>query len=209
MRNIIVVLVITGLWSASCEKMATSEADSDFNDYVALNVGNYWVYETFDCNVSGTNCNLHGTDSVYISRDTVINGNTYYKLEGTRYGLPFTQYLRDSSDYLVDEAGLKYFALNDFTSIIQKDEVIDSLGNLLYSTDFKMVEESLPINTRVGNFEALNYQGIILRQNDNVSTTRNTNRYYVKGIGNVLETAIYEGDLHVLKRELVRYRIRQ
>lgn len=47
-------------------------------DYIPLTDGDYWVY-----NVEG-GTTLNGTDSLYISNDTVINGNTYKKLK-TKY----------------------------------------------------------------------------------------------------------------------------
>ena len=65
-------------------------------DYFPLTVGNYWIYEFSRCDSTWTECNYSRTDSNYVSKDTMINGHMYYKIEGRNFLFLEPLFLRDS-----------------------------------------------------------------------------------------------------------------
>lgn len=76
-------LILLSLFIVSCSNDDDTAGDDPNNnnspvDYIPLNNDDYWIY-----NVEG-GATLNGSDSLYISNDTVINGNTYKKLK-TKY----------------------------------------------------------------------------------------------------------------------------
>ncbi len=205
-----VVIVILGalIMMFSCESDPNLDVTSDVNEYTQLKTGNYWVYDTYDCDTLGNNCNYHGRDSVYVSEDTVIDGKYFVIFKGTRFGLPFQQYLRDSANFIVNEKGTKLFAHDKMNEVLHEHQFTLKSNNKPYRAYYGMEEKDRPVSTPAGSFDVLNYRGVIHQIGDSDPVYRYTNRYYSKGVGIVLETARYHESLHQLRRELVKYNVK-
>lgn len=103
----------------SCKK-ETEEMNTDTHTgnpydtypYTQLKVGNYWIYERFHYNPTLVSFNIF--DSMFIEKDTMINNFLFYKkvsVNGFYLMQPRVQFLRDSSNFVVDENGRIIFTM--------------------------------------------------------------------------------------------------
>jgi len=84
-------------------------------DYLPFEVGQYWIYEgTITQASTGQQTTISKTDSLYISRDTLINRHQYFLVEGTRLGEPVKWWLRPSGTELLDEANHLLFSMEQY-----------------------------------------------------------------------------------------------
>ena len=91
--------------------------------YSQFNVGNYWVYQDYRIDSSGIEKPLKSVDSVYISKDTLINNVRYFVFNSSYYGTSLhPKYQRDSLGYIVNEKGAKLFSISNFTDYIFTDK---------------------------------------------------------------------------------------
>ncbi|OYT11816.1 MAG: hypothetical protein B6I18_02835 [Bacteroidetes bacterium 4572_112] len=106
--SIIIILSIIVL-SYSCSKQEDVTIDKIDNgelSFIPMEVGNYWIYQVNNVDENGNSTYVR-TDSAYIATTKDINGIIYFE-----YRVPtinYTEYLRDSSSYLVDDKGEKLF----------------------------------------------------------------------------------------------------
>jgi len=106
--SIIIILSIIGL-SYSCKKQEDVTIDKIDNgelSFIPMEVGNYWIYQVNSIDKDGNSTYIR-TDSAYIATTKDIAGVSYFE-----YHIPainYTEYLRDSSSYLVDDKGEKLF----------------------------------------------------------------------------------------------------
>jgi len=116
MKRIIAVAFLALVIFYSCKKDTSVATPANTThppaptSYLSLKVGNYWIYEMCTDDSAGTETSINKTDSLYIKKDTVISGKTYYffqisdpnTLSAT---LPLqNQWVTDSSGFL------KYYA---------------------------------------------------------------------------------------------------
>ncbi len=94
-------------------------------NYSNLAVGNYWIYEHFNLDVDGNYTALNIYDSLYIEKDTLIAGHTYFKYwtDELQGGQLYPIYLRDSLEFTVRSDGHIFFATTN---------VIDTLETFCY-----------------------------------------------------------------------------
>ncbi len=127
MNRIIIGAVILSIVFAACKtddnNLAPIPEDSVL-DYFPLAVGNYWLYQFSSCDSTWENCDSLRVDSNYVSKDTLINGLIYFKLEGKKLVGSAPVFLRDSLDYIVDSDGHIIFSNTDFTSKLSEEFVI-------------------------------------------------------------------------------------
>jgi len=95
------LLIALGLFIVSC----SNDDDSNNNDntstsYFPSNEGNYWVYDV-------NSDIMDGRDSLYIANDTLINSDTYQKLETKN--LPFGFFSNSLRNNAVKDSGGKIF----------------------------------------------------------------------------------------------------
>jgi hypothetical protein len=104
------------LFLASCKKdnndntdVVTPPTTANHTKYMyPLAVGNYWVYGEIIIDSNGIQTPTSTIDSVYIDKDTVINGATYYRLffKDIYNGSGSYSYYRDSAGYRVSLNGI-------------------------------------------------------------------------------------------------------
>ena len=90
MRNL-VFLGLALVFLFSCKK-ETEELQENNNQvpvsYMPLKIGNYWIYQTYKIDSLGNESIDGAVDSVRVTKDTLINGNTYFVLEGEFVSIP-------------------------------------------------------------------------------------------------------------------------
>lgn len=172
-------------------------------EYTQLRAGNYWIYARYQVDTNGNEICLTPRDSVYISGDTLINGKTYSKKVGGFWSFNSTQYLRDSSSYLVNHLGQVVFSSTDFVNILY------SYTSLYVSAEYQMADKGLVVSVPAGNFSTYNYQGTIHLEPglDTWGTPRNTGVYYSQGIGIVKEVHITTGNPGTYEARLIKYSV--
>ncbi|MGZ3865239.1 MAG: hypothetical protein ACXVC6_02320 [Bacteroidia bacterium] len=77
--------------------------------YLPLKAGNYWVYEMFTHDSAEVETSVGKTDSVFVQKDTMINGRKYYYLNQSDSGISSmsagfpicNKWITDSSGFIV------------------------------------------------------------------------------------------------------------
>ena len=141
-------------------------------------------------------------DSVYIPGDTIINGKLYYNVKRTNW-IGSNQYLRDSSNYLVNQHGDIHFSSSDFSNILGTVSVAN-----VVTANFQMTDIGIPVSVPAGTFPTSNYQGthnILEPFYAQWGNPRYTNRYYAAGIGVIKDSFITIASPKVHEIRLVKY----
>jgi len=207
MKRIILVAVFAVLAFASCKKESNNQEEPQQSvlEYFPLEIGNYWVYEKAGCDSTWENCNSISIDTNTITKDTVINGFTYFKLEGKQLLSDTPVFLRDSSNYLVTDNGNIYLSIADFNVISDTNYLIIRPGDTLYYSYHQMINHPNNIQVPAGSFDCIDHKLSIFRKADNFNIEYNTHKMFAPNIGLVYENAMYIGGLGGLKRELKSY----
>ncbi|MBL4752342.1 MAG: hypothetical protein JKY52_01905 [Flavobacteriales bacterium] len=205
------LFVLVALVLSSCRKDPSIEPESlpaapvtepliPVAEFTQLKVGNYWIYQRYWVDTNGVE-KILGTDSVYIPGDSIIKGKLYYNVKRTSW-ISQNQYLRDSSNYLVNQYGRILFSSSDFSNILHTEGLVNK-----FTINYQMTDKGLPVSTPAGIFPAYNYQGTYLLEPgwDQWGTIRYTNRYYAAGIGVIEDSYITSGSPTVRKIRLVKY----
>jgi len=200
---------------ASCEKDDSNSINEivEKTDYLPLDIGNYWIYQHFDIDSLGNETERDRIDSVIINRDTIINDNQYFILEGTNY--PYNggawdviEILRDSCGYIVNEKGQIKFSEDNFSDILaSKIEVIND--DTIYTLTYQMEIVTNPVTIPAGEFEVLNFKGTVTTpQNiEGIKNPRYLNNLFSKNVGKVLQTYFFVHSSIISEKRLVRYKI--
>jgi len=198
---VLVLLIAIVSVNYSCKKQEDVSIDKVEEGEVSfspMSVGNYWVYEVYSVDKQG-NTTYSGMDSTYISKTTTVNGNSYFEYR-TSSSVAFKQLLRDSSNYLVDDKGEKFF--HPSTKDTLKNDKLVVAGNLLSHTYRLMHIPNKKISCAAGDFDALESRLTVVYPF--FSTENNSSNYYSAGIGLIrIETSpSVNGDykLYSLKR---------
>ncbi|MEI7596787.1 MAG: hypothetical protein WCK02_13635 [Bacteroidota bacterium] len=177
--------------------------------YMPLKIGNYWIYKNYDKDSQGNETERAEIDSMYISRDTLINGNTFYIFEGTNFPLAksYTA-LRDSGDCIINNNGKILFSSTDFTNILNYSVVMNG-SDTVYTSTGKMYNSTPQISTPAGLFSVLNFKCEIFmpHPNSNVQNPRFTEDAYAKGIGKVYKSFFFASAPSFIVKKLLRYHV--
>lgn len=209
-------LVVVVTLFASCEKENSNPPIDPVVEanYFPLEIGNYWIYDHYDIDSLGNETKRNRTDSVILSRDTIINGNQYFVLEGTNYPYDggrwgIVDVLRDSSGYIVSANGKIKFSVDNFTDTLASKFEISGQDTLFVLT-YQMEEITNQVVVPAGEFEALNYKGTVITTNPNqgVKNPRYLNNYFADNVGKVLQTYFFLSSPIISEKRLVRYKIK-
>lgn len=193
----------------SCKKENTGV---NTTNYSQLEVGNYWVYQRFDVDVSGNASPRNEYDSCYIEKDTLINNKTYYKMvrpAQPNMSYPEIYYLRDSLQYIVNHFGNIQFSSSDFTSTFSSFHYVQG-NDTLYHVISAMGDKDMEVSTPYGSFvtSSLKITYNMFPAYSAGGSVRKINRRYAEGVGIVTET-LYPSfsDPNYVERRLVRYKV--
>ena len=174
--------------------------------YTIFNVGSYWIYDWYKIDTLGNETPMNKTDSIYVSKDTVINEKTYRLSKGTRLGgIPYTSIVRDSSNYIVNHEGNILFSATNFSDTLYSDSISD-----IVFISYKMADKDSIISVPAGSFETYNYQGTVIPLFSGYQWgIRYLNNRYAKGIGQLSSSLFYYTQPENMEKRLVRYHIEQ
>lgn len=187
----LLILPLACMLFASCndDEMdeITMESNQQANTFIPLTVGNYWVYQVFKIDSLGNEELLPDHDTISIVGDTMINNEVYYTWSDNNFGFEsYSLNLRDSSGDIVDAENNIRFSSTNFTDVL-----FTSLAGPS-QIEYSMEEESKNISVPVGNFECLNYKGIVSHIDPTEDYPERTlNNYYSENIGLVSSNIFY------------------
>lgn len=214
MKNLLLLLSICVL-VYSCKKDTESTETPTpvtYTSYSNLKIGNYWVYERLNHDsVGGMYTQLNLFDSSYVEKDTVINGNTYYKLMQINY--PYTNdyvagYLRDSLNFTVTSAGNIVFAAQNFADTFYTHYFVQPVADTICYNFLKMADDNLSTTVPAGVFITKNYKTtyVMWPHNATGGILRFIDCRYAKDIGLVAQTLpFFALPLNYTLRKLLRY----
>lgn len=84
MKQVTFALLLTAMILISCKKKTETTTTKTpppaitSTSYMPLAVGNYWVYDMYQLDTSGTEISMNRTDSIYVEKDTTVGGRKYY-----------------------------------------------------------------------------------------------------------------------------------
>ena len=182
-------------------------------DPMPLAVGNYWIYETYRIDTLGNETLLSSIDSVYIDRDTIINGYTYYIIEG---GSVISHVFNGSA---LRNNGTDILSLNT-TSGLETVVFTPINQGFVYHTDtFSSPPYNIEINTKlstgfVSKTVAAGTYNCYEMDKELVDLTmsfpyypRNEYRYYEQSVGIVAGQYFFASSPMVFEMRLVRYNL--
>lgn len=207
MKRIMLILVLPLIIFNACKKddsTGNQLPQESVLDYMPLTVGNYWIYEIFQCDSGEVNCELLSIDTNLITKDTLINGYTYYKIEGLRLFYDEPIYYRDSGDFMVDNFGTIIFTIKDDNQIYNPKYIVNNNDTILYWYN-KLFDELVNIKVSGGDFECLDFKLHFYRLIDNFQIEHTLSHLFSKNVGLVKESSVFVSSLSGRKRELIGY----
>lgn len=175
-------------------------------DYMPLSVGNYWIYEGYYCDSGEVNCERSYIDTSLVSKDTLINGKNYFKIEGQEGYWKFPKYYRDSGDYIVNEEGKVVFTHLDTENTFDHTYIVSN-EDTIYHWYYQLQEDLESVTVKAGTYDCLNYQGSFFRKKDDFGIEYNMRNNFAKNVGIVEQNTFFASSVHVIKRELIGYYI--
>lgn len=190
----------------SCRKASQSTSGAfnptpnTYSLTMGMKKGNYWIYQLYRIDTAGVE--TPGiTDSVYVDKDTVINGRIYYKFVEASVNY----YWRDSSEYILNPDGEIIYTGANFADTFWKKYNDPYL--LVYK---KMADKGLTISVPAGTFATNTMQTTYSYLPGSGSYYAGKNRYwnvrFANGIGIVVQTTLL-GDYYYYERRLLRYHV--
>lgn len=201
------LLVLALIAFSACKKEKTTMlSTTSTKDYYPMSVGSYWIYERTQIDTNGVETpTLQPNDSVYVSRDTVINGETYAVFVGAMWWSPMQEsYMRDSAGYILSSSG----SVLDLTNLYGILDFQHDSAHMWNVTTY-VEHPSDPITVPAGTFSVLDRVRRVdfLDPNYYWDSSRYMHDYYAKGVGLVREIAFYYLASWCESRRLLRYHI--
>ncbi|MBS2099826.1 hypothetical protein [Carboxylicivirga linearis] len=213
MRKLILMFTLLIIALCSCEKDDHS-VNNLKSDYIPMAVGNYWIYETYNTNTLGEERKQSYVDSVVIVKDTLVNGDIFYKYEyfkihNQQSTLERTLYYRDSCKYLIDIQGRKLFSENNFNDTLRYHNYVGEVDTI-YTSSYKMEAFNDIVDIPAGTFsDVLNFKGTVYcnPRYTEIPNPRYTHNYYARNVGLIFESYSYVFSGERLEKKLVRYEL--
>jgi hypothetical protein len=115
---LLLVLVTSCQKSNSPDEVLDSSKSTASQNYLPLQVGNWWAYE-WDITDPEGNPGTTQIDSLICDADSLIGGQLFHHLHGTHSLFEFQDiWLRDSAGYYVDHHGVKRYSYVDFENTL-------------------------------------------------------------------------------------------
>ena len=211
MKYVMIVAIATTVFLPSCSKENTKDnppvQKETVLNYMPLAVGNYWVYQRYTCDSGELDCVEKSIDTSQITKDSLINGNIYYKMVGQSLAGAQSVFLRDSGDYIVDATGIIYFTLSDTSTTFNHQYAPTGQPDTLYFWYFQLEQNAVAVEVPLGSYNCKDMRGHFYRHQDNFEIDHNTHSLYSKDVGLVKKTALFASNLSVLKQELIGFHI--
>lgn len=207
MKNYLFVFAFAAFAFASCKDV---EEPVSYPDYANLKVGNYWIYGRYSLDTNGVFTDLGIRDTLYVQKDTLIQGNTYFKYINRLAEPPFTYvplYLRDSLHYIIDWQGRAMFSSENTTDTLADRYFRAGQDTVCYIFS-KMADVDETVTTPAGTFTVKSYRSTyeMWPGFDDFGAVRYENRRYAEGVG-IVEESLYFfiADRRYYLRRLISY----
>jgi hypothetical protein len=179
-------------------------------DYLPLNKGNYWIYQWYVIDTLGNeSIYSNNLDSIYISGDTVINGNTYAIMEGKEFNSEIRRFYRDSSGYMVSaESKTPLFTTTSTTEQLGVDSIPTETPPLVM-LEANMQPPSPLVTVPAGSFKdclsTVTYMTSF--EADYPHGVRTFPYRYAKGVGRILHRIAFYSNANYYESRLVRHHV--
>lgn len=202
-----ILVVIALIFSCKKEKNQPKEVVK-YSNYSNLKIGNQWIYQVFEYDGKGKITPLDIYDTTVLERDTIINGNLYFKLSiyDYVYEKKSFEYLRDSLHYIVDINGKIKFSSQDFTSVFYSSYYKINNDTFFKLTE-KMEDKNMLISVPAGNFISSCYRLTfeIYPKFAGSEKIKIRNFRYVENIGLISETLVgYVDEIGYKEKKLIK-----
>lgn len=206
-RYLLIMLALATILPSCKETSDTTPKKVSVTEYFPLVVGTYWVYERSSCDSTWADCNSISIDTNRITKDTVINENQYFKLEGKNLvGTDIPVFLRDSNNYIVNLQGQIILTIESFDSILYERYLTNpDKTDTIFHTYNQMVNHPNQVDVPAGIFNCIDNRSSLFRKIDNFEKEYNSHTYYSKYAGLVYQNALFANSLGGLKRELISF----
>jgi hypothetical protein len=186
-----------------------------YKNYSQLKVGNYWIYQRFEIDGEGKATPTSVYDSCYVEKDTLINGNIYFKLYQPPYPSNYSPYLfvRDSLHFTITDRGMILFSSEDFSTtfheyyfIIYPDNEADTVAHV----SKLMTDKDHPYFTPSGTHITSNFRITFdfYPKYSQAGTPRYAHTRYAENVGMVTQTLPFFVFIpSSYERRLVRYKV--
>lgn len=220
MKKVFVLLIIMVL-ILSCQKeddslSSWSGLEIRSQKFMPLEVGNYWIHEIYSIDSEGNERKWNSIDSVIITKDTIIDNERFFVLEGIRWpnrsDWGIVSILRDSAGRIIDPEGRIEMSEFDFNDTISTEYMIGNDDTIccIYRV---MVEGLDSITVPAGRFKVLNCEGDLYNYRFDPPRKHNltVNKYYSNGVGIVLKKMIYTNpdEEDYVEKRLMRYHVNE
>ena len=210
MKRFMFIVGLSLIIFSACKKSDTPISEpvkESVLDYMPLEIGNYWVYEIYSFDSGEVNSTLVTLDTSLITKDTLINSYTYFKIESGFGAFASPIFLRDSGDYIVDNNGRVWFTDIDSINIFNEHLIEYHDGDTAYYWFEQLTAQNNPINVGAGSFYCLDMLTSFYRREDSLQIAHHAHRYYTKNVGIIKETSLFGTPLSGYKKELLVYHL--
>ncbi len=172
--------------------------------------GSYWVYQWYRVPFEGEETILPRVDSVYVSGDSLIDGELFTVYKGSFFTSNYQMVSRDSSGYFIDPEGIVHFSYTNF---------LDTIDSGIHGNDWnwclKMYDYQT-IDVPAGPFIALEARNSVYLPSGEPINICGAEKvglgyFYADGIGLVQAQLAFSGAIqacdHYEEARLVRYNI--
>ncbi len=198
------------VFSCNCNDDEGPALPTPATEYMPLAVGNYWIYQWYKIDTLG-NETLYGNtlDSIYVSGDTMINGNTYAILRGREFNSDIQYFYRDSSGYMVSaKSKIPLFTTTSTTERLGIDTLFIGTDPFLMN-DKNMQPPTPSVTVPAGTFadclSTITYMTAF--EADYPHGVRTFPYQYAKGVGRLLHKVAFYSTADYYESRLVRYHV--
>jgi len=216
MKKVMLTTLVLSLVMLGCSKEEEIELaapilnnDTPSINHMPLAIGNYWVYETYIIDTLGNETLNSPNDSAYVDRDTLINGNTYYIIEGDFFAtFAIGSILRNENNSVL------YYNTYDntdniiFTTNNIGDIYLSRLDTNIFSASTWVNPSKINKNVAAGSFLSYDRETEItpLIPNHPIGI-RSSHTYYNKDVGVVANQLFYMSSHDIIESRLVRFHL--
>ena len=213
MKKVMLITAISSVVIFGCSKEELNEGalpspGTQNIEYMPLAIGNYWVYNTYRIDTLGNETLYSSDDSAYVDRDTIIDGETYFIIEGdfnARHAVG--SLLRNDGNNVLNLGGSITFTTNNLGSVYRNDTISIGGGEFIYMATW--------VNTSMSNISSPSGSFLCFdKETENTTTlssypwgTRRQHKYYSSGTGVVISQFYYFSSPDFNESRLVRYNI--
>lgn len=180
----------------------------DATSYFPLEVGAYWIYETFNQDDNGEE-NVSSTDTLTVTNSYQDGEDIVYELSlsnNSLFEVFFPTSFRLSDGKLYGESGTLLLDVDASQSgqVVRSDTITQNLGYV----DYRFLEEVNPIESPAGTFDCINFQGVVTSTDpDEAINGKPVNNYYAEGIGLVRANNYFWSNARLVGIRLISFEL--